>query len=305
MELGTQPGNGCAQRLSPAPPPSPPPRYSRPIMHPYSSRPVLPSPTPPQHVTQGVLGHGDKDGLELLPRRLDTLAGKYMCAVAAGEEHSLAVCARKGECFGWGSNSENQLALEGYDRQLEDTQLDSPMSKAAALAAQLVQADRGFFGESSGGGAFSGEPALQGDELRSLNSDDEHPPDATRNDPRLANYKGHLTRPTRINELRNERVISVACSHCGSCAVTSQGEIWRWGRWNGLDLMPSPFKETLLDSHRVVRYLFYPTQPISPICRALRFPYLTFYSCFGQRRSQQPSLPGTHCRRCCLQLAAQ
>ena len=236
----------------PRSPALPTPPLLPPLMHPDSSRPILPSPTPTQHVTQDVLGHGDKEGLELLPRRLDAFAGKYMCAVAAGEKHSLAVCARKGECFGWGSNSGNQLALEGYDGHREHMM---------GILDKLYMKDM--------------------------------------------YTQDHRTRPTRINELCNERVISVACSPCGSCAVTSQGEIWRWGRWNGLDLMPSPFKGTLLDSHRVIRYLFPPTAPISPICRTPLFPYLTFYSCFGQRRSQLPSLPGTHCRRCCLQLASQ
>lgn len=50
----------------------------------------------------GVLGHGSQEVVELLPRRIQALAGKYMCAVSAGEKFTLAVCAQKGECFSWG-----------------------------------------------------------------------------------------------------------------------------------------------------------------------------------------------------------
>ena len=50
----------------------------------------------------GYLGHGLEGVVELLPRRIEALAGKYMCAVAAGSHHSLAVCAREGQCFTWG-----------------------------------------------------------------------------------------------------------------------------------------------------------------------------------------------------------
>ena len=56
------------------------------------------------------LGHGD-DRSELLPRRLEALAGKRMCAVAAGDTHSLAVCV-DGGCFTWGNFFGSRLIVE-------------------------------------------------------------------------------------------------------------------------------------------------------------------------------------------------
>ena len=47
------------------------------------------------------LGHDNSRGFELLPRRLEALAGKRMCAVAAGDRHSLSACV-DGGCFYWG-----------------------------------------------------------------------------------------------------------------------------------------------------------------------------------------------------------
>ena len=47
------------------------------------------------------LGHDISRVFELLPRRLEALAGKRMCAVAAGLNHSLSVCV-DGGCFYWG-----------------------------------------------------------------------------------------------------------------------------------------------------------------------------------------------------------
>ena len=47
------------------------------------------------------LGHDNGCANELLPRRLEALASKRMCAVAAGPTHSLAVCV-DGGCFAWG-----------------------------------------------------------------------------------------------------------------------------------------------------------------------------------------------------------
>ena len=47
------------------------------------------------------LGHDDGCLEELLPRRIEALAGKRMCVVAAGRFHSLAACV-DGCCFSWG-----------------------------------------------------------------------------------------------------------------------------------------------------------------------------------------------------------
>ena len=47
------------------------------------------------------LGHDNGCANELLPRRLEALASKRMCAVAAGSTHLLAVCV-DGGCFAWG-----------------------------------------------------------------------------------------------------------------------------------------------------------------------------------------------------------
>ena len=56
------------------------------------------------------LGHDNSRGFELLPRRLEALAGKRMCAVAAGTYHTLSVCV-DGGCFYWGEWSRNRTAI--------------------------------------------------------------------------------------------------------------------------------------------------------------------------------------------------
>ena len=56
------------------------------------------------------LGHENSHADELLPRRLEALAGKRMSAVAAGECHSLSVCV-DGGCFYWGEWSRKRTAI--------------------------------------------------------------------------------------------------------------------------------------------------------------------------------------------------
>ena len=56
------------------------------------------------------LGHANSHADELLPRRLEALAGKRMCAVAAGGYHSLSVCV-DGGCFYWGTWSPKRAAI--------------------------------------------------------------------------------------------------------------------------------------------------------------------------------------------------
>ena len=56
------------------------------------------------------LGHDNSRFNELLPRRLEALAGKRMCAVAAGDRHSLSACV-DGGCFYWGKWSIDLAAV--------------------------------------------------------------------------------------------------------------------------------------------------------------------------------------------------
>ena len=56
------------------------------------------------------LGHENSHADELLPRRLEALAGKRICAVAAGACHTLSVCV-DGSCFYWGKWSRERAAI--------------------------------------------------------------------------------------------------------------------------------------------------------------------------------------------------
>ena len=56
------------------------------------------------------LGHDNSRADELLPRRLEALAGKRMCAVAAGDRHSLSACV-DGGCFYWGMWSTERASV--------------------------------------------------------------------------------------------------------------------------------------------------------------------------------------------------
>ena len=57
------------------------------------------------------LGNDAIDHDQLLPRQIEALAGKRICAMASSNSHALAACA-DGSCMAWGDNEHGQLGLK-------------------------------------------------------------------------------------------------------------------------------------------------------------------------------------------------
>ena len=68
---------------------------------------------------KNLLGNGDEPsgGCSTLPTRIESLAGLRICAVSAGDHHSLAACAHRG-CFSWGKNTCHVLGLRSREIKL-------------------------------------------------------------------------------------------------------------------------------------------------------------------------------------------
>jgi len=64
----------------------------------------------------GRLGHGDQEH-QLLPKKVEALAGQRVIAVSAGGEHSLALTA-DGSVWSWGFGVEGQLGHGDMQNQL-------------------------------------------------------------------------------------------------------------------------------------------------------------------------------------------
>ena len=75
------------------------------------------------------MGHGDKQP-QLLPKKVEALAGQHVIAVSAGGYHSLAITAGGG-VWSWGCGRQGQLAHGDEQHQLLP-------KKVEALAGQHV-----------------------------------------------------------------------------------------------------------------------------------------------------------------------
>ena len=67
-------------------------------------------------VASGQLGHGNREG-QLLPKKIEALAGQRVVAMLAGAMHSLAVTA-DGTVWSWGNGSYGQLGHGDQQNQL-------------------------------------------------------------------------------------------------------------------------------------------------------------------------------------------
>ena len=82
-----------------------------------------------------LLGHGDVFDVPsafstMLPKRIEALAGLRICAVSAGDGHSLAACADRG-CFSWGMNFGHALGLRSPEIELLPHFEDEPDAEEA------------------------------------------------------------------------------------------------------------------------------------------------------------------------------
>jgi len=153
----------------------------------------------------GKLGHGDEQR-QLLPKKVEALAGKRVLAVAAGWSHSLAITA-DGAVWSWGAGGNGRLGHGDQQEQLLP-------KKVEALAGQRVVAVAAGWSHSlaiTADGAlwswgFGGRGRLgHGDEQDQL-------------------------LPKKVEALAGRRVIAVSAGDVHSIVITADGAVFAWGQ---------------------------------------------------------------------------
>jgi len=152
----------------------------------------------------GKLGHGDTQS-QLLPKKVEALAGQRVVAVSAGLQHSLALTA-DGAVWSWGWGGFGEL---GHG---DDQQLLLP-KKIVALASQRVVATwAGWFHSL----AITADGAVwswgDGGECRLGHGDEQD-----------------QWQPKKVDALAGQRVIAVSAGARHSIALTVEGTAWSWG----------------------------------------------------------------------------
>jgi len=153
----------------------------------------------------GELGHGDEQR-QLLPKKVEALAGQRIVAVSAGEHHSLALTA-DGEVWSWGGGSFGKLGHGDEQNQLLPKKIvafagQRVIDVSAGLYHSLaITADGGVW--SWGGGIFV----------------------------RLGhgNQQNQLL-PRKIEASTGQRVIAVSAGTAHSIAITANGAFFTWGK---------------------------------------------------------------------------
>jgi len=149
------------------------------------------------------LGHGEDRSDQLLPKKVEALAGQRVAAVAAGVTHSLALTA-DGAVWSWGRGRECQLGHGDLQSQL------LPKKVAADQRVVAVSAGVGHSLALTAGGAVwswgSGDYGKlgHGDEQNQL-------------------------LPKKVEALAGRRVVAVAAGGLHSLAITADGAVWSWG----------------------------------------------------------------------------
>lgn len=140
-----------------------------------------------------------------------TLAGKTITAIAAGDQHSLALTS-EGKVFAWGSNSFDQLGTEA----LQDSAVPAAVDTRGALRGKTITAIAAGYRHSlvlsSDGEVFSWGSNGNG----KLG-------DGTRIDPRT---------PVKVDAsgaLAGKRVVAIAAAEDHSLALTDDGLVFAWG----------------------------------------------------------------------------
>ena len=182
----------------------------------------------------GRLGHGDRQD-QLLPEKIEALAGQRVVAVSAGFAHNLAITA-DGAVWSWGDGGFGRLGHGDQQRQ------PLPM-KIEALAEQHVVAVSAGCQHSlartadgavwSWGFGFYGKLG-HGDQQNQL-------------------------LPKKIETLAGQRVVAVSAGDQHSLAITADGAVWSWGKGGAgrlghgnLQEQPLPKKVEAFADQRVI-----------------------------------------------------
>jgi membrane protein implicated in regulation of membrane protease activity len=152
----------------------------------------------------GQLGHGDQQR-QLLPKKIEALAGQRVVAVSAGGGHSLALTA-DGAVWSWGSGACCQLGHGDQQDQWQPKKIEALAGQrfvavsAAIFHGLALTADGAVW--SWGLGDFG--PLGHGDEQSQL-------------------------LPKKIEALAGRRVVTLSAHEDHSLALTADGAVFTWG----------------------------------------------------------------------------
>lgn len=139
------------------------------------------------------------------------LAGKTITAIAAGDQHSLALSA-EGKVFAWGSNSFDQLGTEAW----QDSSVPVAVDTRGALRGKTITAIAAGYGHSlvltSDGEVFSWGSNGNGKLGNGTNIDPRTP-----------------VKVDASGALAGKRVIAIAAGEDHSIALTADGLVFAWG----------------------------------------------------------------------------
>jgi len=154
----------------------------------------------------GTLGHGNTQlQLQLLPKKIEALAGQRVLAVSAGGYHSLAITA-DGSVWSWGFGGSGQLGHGNWQDQLLP-------KKVEAFAGQRVVAvsagARHSIAITADGAAWSWGGGGQG---------------------RLGHGDNQAQwQPKKVEAFADQRVVAVSAGGAHSLALTADGAAFTWG----------------------------------------------------------------------------
>lgn len=161
--------------------------------------------------SDGALGLGDKQR-KPTPTKVEALSGKGVKQIAAGRDFSFAVCS-DGKVFSWGRSDYGQLAQNRSSRYVlsprEVVGLPGNVAKVSCgnLHGAAVTKDGKMYtwGMNQHGQLGVGTTNNQGS-------------------------------PVQVESLEDKIVVDVACGGGHTAALTSNGELWIWGRGRGGEL---------------------------------------------------------------------
>jgi len=152
----------------------------------------------------GALGHGDEQD-QLLPKKIEALAGQRVVAVAAGHYHSLAITA-DGAVWSWGYGYRGKLGHGDQQMQLLPKKVEAFTDQhvVALSAGQFhsiaITADGSAWSWGGGGDGRLGH----GDQQQQL-------------------------LPKKVEALAGRRVVAVSAGAAHGLAITADGNLWSWG----------------------------------------------------------------------------
>ncbi|EOD08802.1 hypothetical protein EMIHUDRAFT_358730 [Emiliania huxleyi CCMP1516] len=152
----------------------------------------------------GQLGHGDTQD-QLLPKRIEALAGQRVIAVSAGYSHSLALTA-DGAVWSWGGGDYGKLGHGDQQSQLLPKKVEAFTGQrvitvsAGGRHSLALAADGSVCSWGLGGDGRLGH----GDEQRQL-------------------------LPKKIEAFAGRRVVAVSAGSCHSLALAADGAVYAWG----------------------------------------------------------------------------